>query len=962
MPRAVSPALSENEVDILGSLLTDGDETSHVKTKHAEAQDGYGFDVEDLLDGDDAGNGDDDEAFIALKQAAAFRKNTNLKGTTLKKGGGFQSMGLNSNLLKAITRVGFRVPTPIQRKTIPLILQRKDLLAMARTGSGKTAAFLIPMVQSLKAHSPNMGARALILSPSRELAIQTLAVTKNFTRGTDLKTMLCVGGDSLNEQFANMTANPDIIIATPGRFLHLLVEMNLNVTGLARMQYVVFDEADRLFEMGFAAQLQEILHSLPPTRQTLLFSATLPSSVTEFVRAGCQDPTLVRLDADTKISPDLEAAVFSVKGDEKLGTLLHILHDVIKIPTGFPEGVTELSESTSKKRKRGPDSSHDKQKPSPHATIVFTSTSHHVEFLQTMLTQAGFAVSYVYGSLDQTARKTQVDNFRRGRSNILVVTDVAARGIDIPLLSNAVNYSFPATPKLYIHRVGRVARAGMRGWAYSLVKDTDVPYLLDLQLFLGQKLVLGKEGKGAPSYTSDMVVGAPVRSKVENYTEWLNKLLSDNSDIAALQRVSDKAEKLYLKTRNSASSQSARRSRDVVSSKGFSQVHPLYGDDISAVEDNRAEMLAKISGFKPQETIFEIRRGTKGGRSKEAEVMKSIRERFGPRRTAGAEEDDEAEFNEFSDEDGDAAANIAEDVEDSDAEVNEEDEQLEASDDNNEDEDADMEEPIDSDSEMEVTISNHIDTSNKFHRKATNKSSDFRDPEFMAYEPRTVNAAEERGYGVHSGGQSNSSGNFFEAARSATFDLTNDDGAKAFGAPTRAGLRWDKKNAKYVSRANDEDGSRVQGGGKSKGVKMVRGESGVKIASTFQSGRFEKWKKEQRVGRLPRIGEAERRGPGSGNPSTSATSTGGGHNKRNSIIGGGPRYKHKQERAPKAADKYRDDYHVRKRRVAEAKEKRVGRFRDGDGNKKELRNADDVRKDRKLKEQRRLKNARPPRK
>ena len=176
---------------------------------------------------------------------------------------------------------------------------------------------------------------------------------------------------------------------------------------------------------------------------------TLPSSVTEFVRAGCQDPTLVRLDADTKVSPDLEAAVFSVKGDEKLGTLLHILHDVIKIPTGLLEGITESSENPSRKRKRGPDASDGKQKPSPHATIVFTSTSHHVEFLQTMLTAAGFAVSYVYGSLDQTARKTQVDNFRRGRSNILVVTDVAARGIDIPLLSNAINYSFPATPKLY---------------------------------------------------------------------------------------------------------------------------------------------------------------------------------------------------------------------------------------------------------------------------------------------------------------------------------------------------------------------------------------------------------------------------------------------------------------------------------------------------------------------------------
>lgn len=146
-----------------------------------------------------------------------------------------------------------------------------------------------------------------------------------------------------------------------------------------------------------------------------------------------QDPILIRLDADTKISPDLEAAVFSVKGAEKLGTLLHILHDVIKIPTGLPEGAQDSDENPSKKRKRGPDASHEKQKPSPYSTIVFTSTKHDVEFLQTMLTLAGFAVSYVYGSLDQTARNTQIDNFRKGRSYILVVTDVAARGIDIPL-------------------------------------------------------------------------------------------------------------------------------------------------------------------------------------------------------------------------------------------------------------------------------------------------------------------------------------------------------------------------------------------------------------------------------------------------------------------------------------------------------------------------------------------------
>jgi len=491
----------------------------------------------------------------------------------------------------------------------------------------------------------------------------------------------------------------------------------------------------------------------------------------------------------------------------------------------------------------------------------------------------------------------------------------------------------------------------MRGWAYSIVKETDVPYLLDLQLFLGQKLVLGKESSGKPDFTTDMVVGAPIRSSIENYTEWLNKRLPEDTDLRALQTISEKAEKLYLKTRNSASSQSARRSREVVTSKGFSQVHPIYGDEVSAAEDSRADMLSKISGFKPQETIFEIRGAAKGGRNKEAEIMKSIRERFGPRRSTTALDSEQEKRGQEDDED-DREAGDTSGFEEEAAPS----EGFESSDDAMEDVGAD------SDSEMEVTISNHNETSGGKASKSSASSSDlnsFRDPEFMAYEPRTVSAAEERAYGVHSGGQSNASGNFFEAARSATFDMTNDEGAKSFGVPTRAGMRWDKKAAKYVSRTNDEDGSRAQGKGKKGGaVKMVRGESGVKIAASFQSGRFERWKREQRV-RLPRIGEAERRGPGS---VAAAAATNNTRSRGGGVLGGGARYKHKQEKAPKAADKHRDDYHVRKKRVEEAKEKRVGRFRDGAGNKKELKNADDIRKERKLKEQKRLKNARPSRK
>ncbi|KAJ1934037.1 ATP-dependent RNA helicase dbp10, partial [Linderina pennispora] len=225
-----------------------------------------------------------------------------------KKSGGFQSMGLDPALFRAIMKKGFKVPTPIQRKTIPVVLSGRDVVGMARTGSGKTAAFLIPMIQHLKAHSVKVGARAIVLSPSRELALQTHQVTKDFVKYTDLRAVPIVGGDSMEDQFGIIASNPDIIIATPGRLLHLVVEMGLDLT---TVEYIVFDEADRLFELGFAVQLHEILGRLSANRQTLLFSATLPATLVDFAKAGLQDPELIRLDVESKISQDLEMAFFS---------------------------------------------------------------------------------------------------------------------------------------------------------------------------------------------------------------------------------------------------------------------------------------------------------------------------------------------------------------------------------------------------------------------------------------------------------------------------------------------------------------------------------------------------------------------------------------------------------------------------------------------------------------------------
>jgi len=907
--------MSENELDISNALfdnaansdIEDGGAQQHPDRK-AQMLDTAGILDLGIESAEDA---DGDEAFIAAHQAASNRKASNLKGRSVKKGGGFQAMGLNANLLKAITRKGFSVPTPIQRKTIPLVLDAQDVVGMARTGSGKTAAFVVPMIEKLKAHSAKVGARALILSPSRELALQTLKVVKELGRGTDLKCVLLVGGDSLEEQFGFMAANPDILIATPGRFLHLKVEMGLD---LSSIRYVVFDEADRLFEMGFAAQLTEILHALPQSRQTLLFSATLPKSLVEFARAGLQEPNLVRLDAESKISPDLENAFLTVKSAEKEGALLHILNDVIKIPTGQTDAagkVKENADKNSKKRKRDTaclDGVKPKESPTAHSTIVFAATKHHVDYLASLLRLSGFAVSHAYGSLDQTARKMQVQDFRTGMTNILVVTDVAARGIDIPVLANVVNYDFPAQPKIFVHRVGRTARAGQRGWGYSLVRESDAPYLLDLQLFLGKRLVLGRDAGGNVNFTEDVVVGSLMRDKLERSCEWVSKLLDEDSDLAALRVVASKGEKLYIRTRNSASSESAKRSKEVMNSKNWVALHPLFSDDTDLQEVEREKMLARVSCFRPQETVFEI--GKRGNTGEAAEIMRKRREKIDPIRIEKLEKQRKAEEAAMS---LTMAAGAENNGNDEDVVGDEGDVNMDSA----------------SEDELEVTFTQPMRSKGK-SRKESWKDSEH----FMSYTPTSTNLAEDRGYGVHSGSYNTASqnSNFVEAARGVTMDLNNDDGAKSFAEPSRArGMRWDKKNKKYVAKANDEDGS--------KGAKMVRGESGQKIAASFRSGRFDAWRKSNKIDRLPRTGETE----------TASNAANKGLRKR---------FKHKLEKAPKEADRFRDDFYKRKKKVEAAKEKRIGRFKDGKG-KSELRDVDDVRKERQLKEKRKDKNARP---
>lgn len=495
-------------------------------------------------------------------------------------------MGLSELVLKGIRRKGYRLPTPIQRKSIPLVLQGLDVVGMARTGSGKTAAFVIPMLEKLKAHvAGSTGPRAVLLAPTRELALQTHKVVKELGRYMDLRTAVLVGGDSIEAQFTELAASPDIVVATPGRLMHHLSE--IAGFSLKSVEFAVFDEADRLFEMGFAEQLRHILSSMSSSRQTLLFSATLPKLLAEFARAGLRDAELVRLDTETKLSPDLSVAFFTVRQEDKPAALLFTLKELI---------------------------------PEKQSTIVFTATRHHVELLAGLLRAEGLSVAAVHGNMDQAARKIAIAKFRAGKASILVVTDVAARGIDIPLLDNVVNYDFPPKPKLFVHRAGRAARAGRMGTAYSLATRDELGYVIDLHLFLSKPIAPAPirglaEAAAAVSKRADSdgekeasYFGCFPQVALDGSIEHLRQVFESSPDLSSQKRAADNAMKLYIRTRPPASPESVRRAKALVKEG----VHPLLAAAVPShtlggleAQECLASITEKLRSYRPSATVFE---------------------------------------------------------------------------------------------------------------------------------------------------------------------------------------------------------------------------------------------------------------------------------------------------------------------------------------------------------------------
>ncbi|XP_059154921.1 ATP-dependent RNA helicase DDX54-like [Physella acuta] len=671
-----------------------------------------------------------------------------------KKSGGFQSMGLSHPVLKGILRRGYKVPTPIQRKTIPIILEGKDVVAMARTGSGKTAAFLVPMFEKLKSHSSS-GARAMVLAPTRELAIQTLKFTKEIGKFTGLKAAVILGGDKMDDQFAAMHDHPDIIIATPGRLLHILVEMEIK---LKAIEYVVFDEADRLFEMGFQDQLQEIIHRMPDSRQTLLFSATLPKSLIEFARAGLTDPTLLRLDVDAKLSENLKLSFLSCRDGEKCALLVYLLKHII-LPT--------------------------------EQTVVFAATKHHVEFLNMLLTQCGFSVTYIYSSLDPAARKINAAKFSLGKVKILIVTDLAARGIDVPLLDNVINFHFPAKPKLFVHRVGRVARAGRSGVAYSFLSPEEMSHFVDLHVFLGRPLKFVPLGEKVED--EDGWFGEVPQSLIDDEDAELVQIIKDSIELTSLVKVCSNAYRKYCKSRPAPATESTKRVKKMVEDGVKVGIHPKLNNLEVDEKGVRLEMLNALKNYKPKTTIFEINSTSK---KMGLEVMKAKRalhdEILQKNEARRKERDNEgASGSTFSSSLFDHLGSHKRKMSD-------------------EADQKDIESVFD-------TIVGSKSKRRKSEGSKTKPAPETKDKEnFIYYRP--ADYASEKGLSI--------SNTFEREASSAVLDFTNEDENNQ----NKKKRHWDRKKKKYVTDSTEQKN------------KKIKTESGNWISASYKSNAYREWR------------------------------------------------------------------------------------------------------------------------
>ncbi|MEP0212047.1 MAG: DEAD/DEAH box helicase [Cellulophaga sp.] len=364
----------------------------------------------------------------------------------------FKNLGLSNNLLKAIEKKGYTTPSPIQEKAIPPVLEGKDVLASAQTGTGKTAGFTLPLLHLLSEektlrHRP---VRALILTPTRELAAQIFANVKEYSEFLDLRSAVIFGGVNQKPQIANLKRGMDVLVATPGRLLDL---HNQRFLSLDKVEIFVLDEADRMLDMGFLRDIERVMKLIPTKRQNLMFSATFSKDIKKLAHGILNNPVQVEATPENTAVEVIQQKVYRVAKGKKTGLIIKLISD------GNWQQV-----------------------------LVFTRTKHGANNLCKKMIAAGISAAAIHGNKSQGARTKALEGFKKGTLRVLVATDIAARGLDIPLLPHVINFEIPNISEDYVHRIGRTGRAGASGEAVSLVSADETSYLKDIQKLIGMQI------------------------------------------------------------------------------------------------------------------------------------------------------------------------------------------------------------------------------------------------------------------------------------------------------------------------------------------------------------------------------------------------------------------------------------------------------------------------------------------
>lgn len=367
----------------------------------------------------------------------------------------FENLNLIEPILKALQEEGYSSPTPIQEQSIPILLQGKDLLGCAQTGTGKTAAFSIPILQKLYKTDHRQGIKALILTPTRELAIQIGESFEAYGKYTGLKHTVIFGGVGQKPQTDALHKGVQILVATPGRLLDLISQGFVNLKSL---DFFVLDEADRMLDMGFIHDIKRILKLVPAKRQTLFFSATMPPEIEKLANSMLTRPEKVEVTPVSSTVDTISQQIYFVEKKEKKDLLIHLL-----------------------------------KAPSIESVLIFTRTKHGADKLARILTKTGTRAEAIHGNKSQNARQRALTDFKSHSLRVLIATDIAARGIDVDQLSHVINYELPNVPETYVHRIGRTGRAGHEGIALSFCESEELPYLKDIQKLIGKKIPVVKD-------------------------------------------------------------------------------------------------------------------------------------------------------------------------------------------------------------------------------------------------------------------------------------------------------------------------------------------------------------------------------------------------------------------------------------------------------------------------------------